>query len=991
MLSARRLPIQIYTTANGLARDNIRCIVQDSHSFLWFCTTEGLSRFDGYEFVNYGAAQGLPSNVINGFLETGDGLYWVATETGLCRFDARSKTVSRFHCLSSSHDGGVPRPWVLYPDGEGGVWCGTITAHDGLYHLARGETSFRHVDLPMATPSVTALRRDRNGVLWIGSPDGLYLLDRTGHSTVLGTAEGLPNGFIMALLEDRDGRMWVGTREGLAQIETKSGQRSIRTFGLHDGLPGPRIESLLQTRDGAIWAGTTGGLAELVTDPAQGGRKFRSYTLAQGLSARTVGSLTEDREANLWVGTFGSGAMKVARNGFTTYSDEDGATSISSLFTGRGHALCAVSRRTENGPDLQLGCFEGERFYWTRLAWPKTLSYFGWGHGQIAAQDAHAEWWIATGHGLYRFPRAERVEALAGAYPVGVYTTRDGLPGDNIYCVFADSHDGIWIGTIGPRLEDALSRWDRASSSLHIFSDAELMPKAVPTAFAEDRAGNVWVGFYHGGLARYRNGSFDLYGSTVGLEGDLNSLLIDSQGRLWIATSLGLMSVSDPTSEHVRFERYRASAGLSSDDVTAVTEDHFGRIYAATGRGIDRFEPTQGRLGPVKHYTRADGIVPGELNLALCDREGNLWFSTPLGVSRFIPGTDPAVPPPPVLITGLNVGGVPQAIPDLGASSIPALRLPRAPLRISFVGLGYSPGETMRYEYRLRDEETWSPLTGQRSVTYANLSPGDHMFEVRAVAGDGLASPEPATVAFTVLPPLWRHWWFLAACLAFTAAAVYAMHKYRVNQLLAVANMRTRIATDLHDDIGASLSQIAILSEVARHEIAASGAPVQEPLSAIAGLSREVVDSMSDIVWAIAPEHDRLTDLVYCMRRFAGDLLAAREIALHFRTAIAEHDLRVNAGARRQLYLIFKEAIHNIARHSRASEVEIQLARDAAFVYLRIRDNGVGFDPDAEYDGRGLRSMRKRAETMAGKMQVESSKQGTTIWITVHLDSVKSL
>ena len=120
--------------------------------------------------------------------------------------------------------------------------------------------------------------------------------------------------------------------------------------------------------------------------------------------------------------------------------------------------------------DLLIGCFD-RRFRWTRPAWPKELTYFGWGHWQIAAQDREGEWWVATGHGLYRFPRAEHVEQLAAARPVAVYTSRDGLPGDEIFRVFADSRGGIWIGSIGPQNEDGLARWGRATSLLRVFSE----------------------------------------------------------------------------------------------------------------------------------------------------------------------------------------------------------------------------------------------------------------------------------------------------------------------------------------------------------------------------------------------------------------------------------------------------------------------------------------------------------------------------------------
>jgi signal transduction histidine kinase len=363
-----------------------------------------------------------------------------------------------------------------------------------------------------------------------------------------------------------------------------------------------------------------------------------------------------------------------------------------------------------------------------------------------------------------------------------------------------------------------------------------------------------------------------------------------------------------------------------------------------------------------------------------------------MGVSQFIPALDRPRAPPPVLVTGLSIGGVPHSISDLGQSTITGLRLSQNPLRIDFVGLGFSPGEALRYQYMLEGADRgWSAPTDQRSVLYASLSPGSYRFLVRAAASDGAVSPQPASVVFTILPPLWRTWWFLLACGTLLILMAYALHRYRLAQLLAVANVRTRIATDLHDDIGASLSQIAVLSEVAQRGADGPG-PRIGTLSDIAGISRELLDSMSDIVWAINPDHDRLSNLIYRMRRFATDLLGGQNIVLQFRSSVADHDLKIGADVRRQVYLIFKEAIHNIARHSGASQVQVELDRLEDSLVLRLSDNGKGFDPAAENGGHGLVNMRKRAAALGANVELQSAPgKGATLRMAVRLDSWKSL
>jgi signal transduction histidine kinase len=323
---------------------------------------------------------------------------------------------------------------------------------------------------------------------------------------------------------------------------------------------------------------------------------------------------------------------------------------------------------------------------------------------------------------------------------------------------------------------------------------------------------------------------------------------------------------------------------------------------------------------------------------------------------------------------------------------VSGLRIPQRPVRVDYVGLGFQPGGTLSYQYMLEGaDRDWSPPTDQRTVIYAGLSAGTYRFLVRGLGVDGVSSPQPATVDFTILPPVWRTWWFLLACGSLASLLIYALHRYRLAQLLALANVRTSIATDLHDDIGASLSQIAILSEVAQR-VAGTNGHSSTPLSEIAGISRELVDSMGDIVWAINPEHDRLSNLVYRMRRFATDLLGSQGIALQFRSSVADHDLRIGANLRRQIYLICKEGIHNVARHSGATSVEVVLDGDGDRLELCVRDNGRGFDPSTASDGHGLVSIRKRAAVLGAQVEWQSAAgQGTTLRLRMRMEPARSL
>jgi len=244
---------------------------------------------------------------------------------------------------------------------------------------------------------------------------------------------------------------------------------------------------------------------------------------------------------------------------------------------------------------------------------------------------------------------------------------------------------------------------------------------------------------------------------------------------------------------------------------------------------------------------------------------------------------------------------------------------------------------------------------------------------VKAVTSDGGESPVPARLDFTVLPPVWRRWWFEALAVALAAAAVFAAHRYRVAQAVSVERIRTAIATDLHDDIGSSLAQIAILSEVARVNANGAGRP-GEPLERVAILAREVVDSMGDIVWSIRSEAHGMESLIRRMREFALDLLSSQGIDFELRGPEMGKTAELGLQARRQVFLIFKECIHNAARHSRCTAVVAELKIADREALLTIEDNGTGLrSEDKTTGGTGISNIERRSRELGGRMQLTST------------------
>jgi ligand-binding sensor domain-containing protein/two-component sensor histidine kinase len=1018
---AEQLPVRTYTTADGLPSDFVQRIVRDSHGFLWFCTGDGLSRFNGYEFTTYGVEHGLPHPFINDLIETRRGVYWVATNGGgVARFnpsplrDKQPQTRNLFTVYPVGDEPTTNRVNVLYEDRAGQLWAGT---DDGLFRLDEtgGQASFHRasLNLPIDLP-VRALVEDREGSLWVGTQgQGLVRSFPDGRAVRYAIQPSSLGDLVTALLYDTEGRLWVGHRGGAGLIVLKpqpatsitaggelvtlrlarcgkaahSPDQRVRLpvapgdvcqFTTADGLAGIIVGGISQSSDGRIWIGTDGGLTEFIDG------RFRSYTTALGLSNPSIWTPVEDRDGNLWLGSR-TGATKITWSGFTTFGKADGLGElrITSVIENRRGELCSILISGEN--DFFVNRFDGRRFNAVKPQFPREIKGFGWGTNQVTFQDHTGEWWVPTGDGLCRFPRVASVEQLRRIRPKAVYTHQRGeLPGNDIFRLFEDSRGDVWISTAS-HVRNAVVRWERATESFHVCSEAEgLPPFTLPTAYCEDAAGSLWLGFYDGGLARYRDGSFRLFTQSDGVPvGLIRALFLDRAGRLWVASDRdGIARLDDLQAEHPSFVKYTIADGLASNSISCITEDKLGRMYFGTARSLDRFDLETNRI---RHYTKADGLASNAVTVAFRDRQGALWFGTDLGLSRLIPAPDPPPSPPPILISGLRIAGDVQAISALGETEVSGLVLnsTQNQLSIDFVGLGFAAGEALRYQYRLTGADPdWSAPTDQRTINYASLSPGRYQFQVQAVTADGNPSPTPATITFTILPPIWQRWWFVTLVALTVGLVAWVIYRYRVGRLIEMERVRTRIATDLHDDIGSSLSQIALLSEVVRLRVNRDDPPVTESLAQIAGSSRELVDSMSDIVWAVDPRKDHLSDLTQRMRRFASEVFTARDI--EFRFEDRAEDMKLGADVRRQVFLIFKESVNNIVRHSACKQADIEFRVEHGWLTLKVSDDGKGFDSEEDSDGHGLVSMRDRAKALGGNLELISHNgNGTTVRLRV--------
>jgi signal transduction histidine kinase/ligand-binding sensor domain-containing protein len=1024
---AEILPVKTYTAADGLPRDAVSKVRQDARGFLWFCTSEGLARFDGYAFKLYSKDDGLPDPLVQDFLITRSGQYLLATGAGLVHFNpdgvrgpvqAGSKDKPMFVTYlppkTPNSPAETPIPvWdryyieVLYEDAQGVVWVGT--RFDGLFRLEErdGQLVLHQVELHTGkNPIVVSMAEDQRGNLWaaayvnVGNGE-LYRLSTNGrveHFTK-------PGWRVHALVKDPRGRLWAGSdHEGVRLClidENSDGNRSVfsHCYGKEENLGKGRVIHSFQASDGIIWAGTSNGVVRLDANSPSDKPNFQLYGEQQGICSRGVYSVNEDRDGNLWFLT-GCGAIRMTRNAFVRYDKEDGlkAKGANSIFTDRSGSLIVV---TNEARDMMLNVFDGQRFFQVKANTPPGINH-GWGTGQIVVNSRAGDWWFPTDESvLYRFRGITDVRQLLDARPQA-YTAKEGFTDQMVWRMYEDLHGDLWIST---SYQDKFLRWDHQTDKIIQLSAASNDPNPAPrpNAFVEDTEGTLWMGgrmkdqCY---LLRHRNGNLKVFGRAEGIPANEQprSLLIDGKGRLWFTSeSHGIGRIDDPRSEPLKIAWHNRGNGLSTNWTESLVEDRYGRIYIGTRRGVDCLTP---ETGQVRSFTSADGLPKGSIYVAGRDTQDALWFASELGVARYVPEAPRPNQPPTIFLTGLRVAGVPQRVSEIGDLSLPELKLSpsQTNVTIDFLSPSATADPHLRYQYKLEGREDWSAPTEQRSVDFANLSAGSYRFLVRAVNADGIHSATPASVSFTVAAPVWQRWWFLALAVGAIGGLTFAAYRYRVAQLLALERMRTRIATDLHDEVGSSLSQIAILSEVARLRLPRNGQPdaagAVEPMEKVAVTSREAVDAMSDIVWAINPQRDQLSDLTQRMRRFASDTLTARDIRLRFHAP--EQDLSLDAEVRRQVFLVFKECVNNIARHAEATEVEIEFALADHHLSLRVWDNGHGFAETApepgQNGGNGLLSMRRRAQELGGRLEVSSGNgDGTTIRLEAPLGGRKLL
>ncbi len=733
------------------------------------------------------------------------------------------------------------------------------------------------------------------------------------------------------------------------------------------------VKAACEDQAGNLIVGTLGG--GVFWYSADG--KYRQISKEQGLSSAFVLSLCMDREGNLWVGTDGGGLDRIKKKKFNSPDNH--------------HSWAAQSL----SGDAQGGLWAAFNAHGVTCWVTNSARDFGVGQGSNAwtvLVDRKQRIWVGTrGEGLFQF-QADRFQPAPGSGSLSL----------QILALFESQDGRLWAGT-----QNGLACWNERGWTIYTTRDG-LSDNSI-CAIAEDAEGGLWVGTEGRGLNCFRAGKFITYqAEPKGLPGnDISCLYLDPDGVLWVGTSgHGLARYY-----RGRWTRYSTDNGLASNSIDYIIEDRGGCLWIGSNAGLMRLQKKSlndfagGTAGSIscRTYGEADGLPTRECSAgsqpAACRTlDGRLWFPTTKGLISVNPAElMPNHQPPAVMIESVLVEGREQKTNRLDSTWNQSILVPPGyeRLEIHYTGLNFTVPDAVRFKYRLEGHEAaWTEAGDTRVAYYSNLSPGHYYFHVTASNEDGVSNETGSVLEITVRPRFWQTGWFLAAIIVFFLGLVVAVVRYLSTQKLhrqlqalkqqeALEKERSRIARDLHDQLGANLTQVALLGEMAESD-KNSPAEIESHAQQISQTARETTRSLDEIVWAVNPSNDTLDGLMNYACKYAQEYLALASLRYRADVPAQLPAIPIPPEVRHNVFLAFKEAVNNVVKHAQASEVWIRLQLQSGHFVLSIEDNGRGLDGNAAKSRNGLRNMRKRMEDIGGQFETgTASGRGTIVRLTV--------
>lgn len=957
---------RVWQVEDGLPQNGVTAIVQTQDGYIWLGTHNGLVRFDGVRFKVYDTSNTpqLQSSRVTALFEDTKGDLWIGQETGdLARYSA-----GRFFAHWISGAWSRSKIVGIAADDSGDVW---VLNNQG--QLARVRDG--HILIPPSGPAsgLITLVHYNPGKIWIIRNGAASTLENGALKLLKYSTEPTPE-YVQGISPSRTGGLWIAAD---GTVRKWDGTSRYLDFG-----PAPwdktALSAFIELRSGALAAGTPDrGLYIMYPD---GTRLHFCHT--NGLPHDWVRSLCEDHEGNLWIGTGSAGLVMLRPRKVNVVSPPD---------NWQGRAVLAVTASRDG--TLWVGT-EGAGLYCMRNGqWDHFGEEAGISNLYVwsVAEDAGGTLWVGTWSGGLLVRQGNRFKRAPGTEDLNV----------PIPAILPLGTGELLIGTGWGLLHynNGRTTWltERAESQI----------RDVRTVTC-DKSGTVWFGMYGSGLGMLKDGHPHQFTRNDGLSSDfVQSLLVDEeQETLWIGTFGGGLT----RLRKGKFTPINVQHGLPNNVICSILDGGDGNFWLSTYGGLVRVSKAEldrcadGLITAV-HCTvfdTADGMptleCTGGFQPASCKTpDGILWFPTTKGLVTIDPHNIRMNPNKPhVVIEEVWAKDQPVLVNSPAANP---LRIPPGCNRLQFMytALSFTAPEKVTFKYKLdKLEQDWTEAGTKRVATYSYVPPGNYTFRVIAANNDGVWNETGAEIALTVLPLYWQTWWFRALVGVVIVSAVSGgvwfdtrrrMHRklQLAEQQQALERERARIAKDIHDDLGANLTRITLLSQSACDKL-------HNPKEAAADLeriyttAREMTRAMDEIVWAVNPHHDTLDSLANYLGKFAQDYLAAAGIRCRLDIPVHLPPWQLTSEVRHNLFLTLKEALNNTLKHAKATEVRLSLTISDTGIELIVADDGCGFVPPKFEDtslqahqttrpssGNGLLNMRQRMAEIGGKCIVESA------------------
>ncbi|MDP4286249.1 MAG: two-component regulator propeller domain-containing protein [Bacteroidota bacterium] len=983
---------QHITVEDGLLSNPDVNVYQDSQGFYWFASTNGIQRFDGQNFITYKFDykwnKSSGSNWAGKPIEDNEKNIWVLNEEGINIFKRKEGGFSRLYMSDAidSNNNNVAgiikdkqnKIWIItsknifyynytlhkpvlycsiiqdnnsgmyspqYDSERNGLWLVFIGANSQIayFDINKKQITYpfkRSVDQLLGHPDlISFFKLDQSNNLWFANYVGdlcKYNISnaRLMHYSILHERTkgktGSPNSTIKDCLDDGNGAVWFGGdyHLGLLKYDKKSDRFSQMQFdngseyGLHYN---EIIYSFYKDRDGNIWINSDLGM-NIFNPPQQQFKYLQSSSPFTSPFSTDVSSIFQSSSGDIWISTWGDGIFK-----------------YDSTFVLQKNYVHDKNNPASLGEPLsRTWCF---------------------------SEDKKGNIWVGCQHGMISI-----LDTATGKF------TNKIIPEFNKSTVMhsiKDKKNNIWFGLYSGLIakHDGISNKITVYNHVYKKSFGEVTP--VDALYADEND-NIWWGPGANGIKEFSDKKqavidtalYPLHASSISALND--SIIIggtDTRGFF----------LFNKFTKSVRF--FNTSNGLSTNSVYGGLPYKNNEVWIIANDGIEELNLPDGKI---YRYNLNDGIRDHVMEGAFCKlKTGTIMAAAESGVLYFNPDSIKRKPPPAdVVITAFNAGQHIFPVDSLLHNRHINLPYDQNEITIEYASLSFAGRKSNQYFYQLEGlDKTWISAGSNRSVTYANLSPGKYAFKIKSQNADGIETKHITTLSIIIHPPWWQTWWARLLGVFIASLIVYSVYDYRRRNRSALSNIRRKIATDLHDDIGSTLNSISVYSEVAGRQVETNSENAKALLVKMGDASRNMIDTMNDIVWSINPKNDQFENILRRMHYFAGELLSGKNILLHFDADENANNIKLSMAKRKNFYLIFKEAINNTYKYSEAKTVNVTVAQDSGRLVLIITDDGIGFESAADrLGGNGLKNMNARAKEIGAQLHIKSwVKKGTRI------------